>query len=276
MKINKEQLKNDALNVPYNVGDEVFVKGLGSQSKEGWVKTGIISEIKENGVLVDSPKFYTRDVIPFDCIKHKTYDVGFNPFPKRNFKGEPRSVNFTLYSIIHMFKRERTPYTTKKGFKINDYSFDPYVEIEGEKHYYQRDLVWTLDDKQQLLDSIFNRINCGSIIVRRRSFAWNETRESEADTSFLDVVDGKQRINAILEFMDDGFPDSNGYYYSEYSDRAQHELLDHQLFTYSEFGEEAIDQDVIEQFLKVNFTGKPQSKEHIELVKNINNKFLLL
>lgn len=266
----KEDLIEEYLNKPYEVGESVYVRGLGSQDENAFNSTAKIIRVEDTGVII---KKYGRDeLVPFSDLKKTTYDIGFNPFPEVNFKGEPRAINYNLESIIFSLERSMT-YKTEKGFTINRVSFDPYIEIDGEKHYYQRPLVWTLEDKQLLLDSIYNRINCGAIIVRNRSFKWNETRECEADTSFKDIVDGKQRLSAIMEFLKDGYPDSNGKYYSDFSERAQNDLLSHQLFAYSEFGEEATDQDVINQFLKVNFSGKPQSKEHIEFVKTINDKF---
>ena len=51
-----------------------------------------------------------------------------------------------------------------------------------------------------------------------------------------------------------------------------------ELFAYAEMDEDATDDMVLSQFLKLNFAGVPQSKEHIEYVKEIskNLKFAIL
>ena len=46
---------------------------------------------------------------------------------------------------------------------------------DGNKEYYQRDFCWTIKDKQLLIDSIYNQINCGQILVRKRS--WQHMKE---------------------------------------------------------------------------------------------------
>ena len=65
----------------------------------------------------------------------------------------------------------------------------------------------------------------------------------------------------------------NGYYYSDLSPDAQHQFLDTMSLGYGEFGEESTDADVLQSFLSVNFRGHPMSKQHIDYVKSIADKF---
>ncbi len=69
--------------------------------------------------------------------------------------------------------------------------------------------------------------------------------------------------------MNDEFMDVNSNYYSDLSSIAQNKLTDHQLLSYAEMGENTKDKDVINQFLRLNFTGVPQSIEHINFVKSL-------
>jgi len=93
----------------------------------------------------------------------------------------------------------------------------------------------------------------------------------ETELYFSDVIDGKQRLNAIHEFVNNKFCDSVGNYYEQFSKKAQHLFLDHQLFAYGEIDSRRVssDEDILTQFLKVNFAGVPQSLEHIEYVKSL-------
>lgn len=263
----KQKLIDEYLAKPYEVGERVEVMGLGRQDKKQWGNSAEIKTVKKDGVEI--MEYSSLKFVPFDMIRKNTYNVGLDPFDEDLLRNAPRSVNFTLESVYYTLFRDRSKYHTDKGFSIGTTNWNPFVELNGKKEYYQRDLVWTLEDKQLLLESIYNGIACGSVVVRKRSFKWLDKRDQADECFFMDIVDGKQRMSTIHEFINDGFPDFEGRYYSDFSRNAQHKLTNHQLFAYFEFDESASDQSVLQQFLKVNFTGKPQSKEHIEFVKNL-------
>ncbi len=96
--------------------------------------------------------------------------------------------------------------------------------------------------------------------------------KGETDLSWNDIVDGKQRLNALVGFINNEFTDSYGNYYADLSNSSQHDVTNHQLFSYAEMPDNTKDEDVIKQFLKLNFTGVPQSREHIDFVKSLQNK----
>ena len=87
-----------------------------------------------------------------------------------------------------------------------------------------------------------------------------------------DIVDGKQRLDAIRGFVTNEYPDLHGNYFSDLSEYARRKFEDFTSFCYAELDEDATDADVIRTFLNVNFTGVKMSKEHIDFVKEINNK----
>lgn len=82
----------------------------------------------------------------------------------------------------------------------------------------------------------------------------------------------KKDILALLDFVNDKFPDLHGNYYSDLSNKAQHKFLNSDVISYASLGESATDEDVIETFLMVNFTGKIMSQEHIDYVKEISKQ----
>ena len=47
-------------------------------------------------------------------------------------------------------------------------NFNPYVTdpSTGEKRYYQRPYCWTLEDEQMFIESIYNELDCGKIVLR--------------------------------------------------------------------------------------------------------------
>lgn len=218
-------------------------------------------------------------ITPDDISGRDLYDIGENPF-ERNV-GDIRPIAFSFDSIIFQLdilgnKREGREAYYVENIKIEEANWNPFIyDKEGKKQYYQRPLVWNVEDKQLLIESVYQNIDCGKILVRKRG--WDELRDmqkkGETELSWHDVVDGKQRLNAIKDFLLGEFPDLHGNYFSDLSFSAQHKFTNHQLFSYAEMPEGTRDEDVIRQFLKLNFAGVPQSLEHIDFVKSLQNKF---
>lgn len=204
--------------------------------------------------------------------------VGANPFLDDN--RYIKSINYSMESIINGLdldgekRKFRKPYSIQ-GVQIKELNWNPYVYDENNnKLYYQRDFVWTKKDNQLLIESIYNGIECGRILIKTHDWSTIEKRVAmgETDVAFRDIVDGKQRLNAIRGFLMGEYKDLHGNYFGDLSQHAQNKFGDHQLFSYAEMGDRVTDKQVIQQFLKVNFTGRPQSTEHINYVKEIMKK----
>ena len=80
---------------------------------------------------------------------------------------------------------------------------------------YQRDFVWNMNEKTKLLDSIFHYIDIGQFALLRLN---NPT------SHLYEIIDGKQRLNAILDFYENKFP-YNGKYFNELSLSDQNAFL---------------------------------------------------
>ena len=149
---------------------------------------------------------------------------------------------------------------------------NPYiVDALGEKQHYQRPLVWERSDKQNLIDAIYNYSDIGKFVVIRNSFGHLKgliKRGFTKELAFHELVDGKQRLNAIAEFMMDKFPDSNGKNYSDLDQIEKRKFYGYNKCTIAIL-EAATPAQIKRAFLNVNHTGKAMSKEHIEFVKNI-------
>lgn len=68
---------------------------------------------------------------------------------------------------------------------------------------YQRKLVWTLEEKQKLVESILKRYPIPAILLS----------EKEDSSGEYEIIDGLQRLNAIVSFIEGLFPDPDGRYF---------------------------------------------------------------
>ncbi|NJO63649.1 MAG: DUF262 domain-containing protein [Richelia sp. RM2_1_2] len=149
------------------------------------------------------------------------------------------------------------------------------IDKDGIEIEYQRGLVWSLEQKQLLIESIYNHVEIGKFVIRKRSWNWVERRVKEkkiAHTGFSDLVDGKQRFTSLIDFYQNRFPDLHGNYFSDLSAKAQREFTRYRHLTYVELDEDATDSDTLHTFLSINFAGVPMSREHLHFVKSIKLK----
>lgn len=169
------------------------------------------------------------------------------------------ALGFFIYSKDETFRY-------KDGTPITGFNFDPYVtDNDGNKVYYQRGLVWTLEQKQNFIESLYLGLNCGVVVLKMNDYV--TAKEVGAE---YDVVDGKQRISAIIEFVNNEFPDLHGNYYKDFSKVAVRKFGQLRAMDGWVIGPEGSDKLVKRAFLNVNHTGVPMSKEHIDFVKSIN------
>jgi hypothetical protein len=265
----KQEKIDEYLNQPLKVGESVYVRGLGSQNKTTFSNTAEVLEVNTDGsIVIDEYKSHTT--IQPENYKKVTYTIGVNPFPEYQWNTSLRMISFNLYSILHSIgleKRERI-------INVEELCWSPFIIDEnGNEVEYQRELCWTLEQKQLLIESIYNDINIGTIIVRKRDYGWVKERVDSGKVGcFKDIVDGKQRLNALLGFVMGEFKDLHGNKWDDLSDQAQNEFLNFNSLGYGEIGENASDVDVQKVFLNINFSGVQMSQEHIDFVNSIKCK----
>ena len=123
---------------------------------------------------------------------------------------------------------------------------------------YQRELVWTNEDKVLLIDSIMVRRDIGKFLFTKLPY--------EDGGPYLQIVDGKQRLTTICDYYTDKFKWKERFY-SELS------IFDRRQFTDKTVNVGEVDNmpktDILKLFLFVNDTGKPISKSHLEKVKKM-------
>ena len=276
----KRQKLIDELNTSeIKVGETIVAVLPDAYKKDDGVSLVVISKDGDSLLVKrsDSSIHNNEYTISVDDVEARdTRYIGANPFDETDDKVRP--VAFTFESILFNLdilgnKRDSSNFEKYKmnGIVVKELNWNPYIYKNDKKEYYQRDFVWSLKDNQRLIESIYQSIDCGKLLVRKRG--WKELEQMAADgeteLAFYDIVDGKQRLNAIREFMLGKFADLDGNFYSDLSAHSQWKLTDHQLFSYSELPEVSEDSSIIRQFLKLNFTGVEQSIEHINFVKSL-------
>jgi hypothetical protein len=65
---------------------------------------------------------------------------------------------------------------------------------------YQRKLVWTLEEKQRLIESILKKYPVPAILIAER----------EQEPGSYEIIDGLQRLHAIVSFIETAFPTLDG------------------------------------------------------------------
>lgn len=122
---------------------------------------------------------------------------------------------------------------------------------------YQRDYVWNDDDKEALLDSIFNDYDIGKFVLIRR--------EDDYDIGY-EICDGKQRLSTLLDFYENRLP-YKGYYYNELcgTDKYTFKCKSISMAIVSN----ATDVDKLKIFLSINTNGRVMDKEHLNKVKEM-------
>ncbi len=146
-----------------------------------------------------------------------------------------------------------------KNTKID---FDVYLPTKGRN--LQRDYVWTVEQKRELI---------WSILMNRhipRMAMLNITSDQEDINGTYQVIDGKQRLSAMLDFYNGKYDlmiDDKSFYFTELPEDYQR-VISGFMFPYyvvnEDFGNKFTDEDKINWFRYINFAGTPQDAEHLK------------
>lgn len=123
---------------------------------------------------------------------------------------------------------------------------------------YQRGLVWSMDQKTALLDSVFQNIDIGK-------FTFSEL-PLKAVGNLYEIIDGKQRLTTICEFFE-GRLAYRGKLYHELSWRDRNHFENYPIVQ-AEM-RDATEQQILKLFVKLNTTGVPMDADHLAKVKSL-------
>lgn len=146
-----------------------------------------------------------------------------------------------------------------QGKNVLNKKFDFDVYLPSKKMNLQRPLVWTLEQKQSLIESIIIR---RSILPISVIFTLDDVYQ---------VIDGKQRLSAFIEYLQGDFPFC-GHYCDELPKDYLGQIKRHYICAYRlcEYDTPVTDDEKIEWFQWINFSGTPQDISHME---KLNAKF---
>jgi hypothetical protein len=197
---------------------------------------------------------------------------GVNPFVETNI----RFTAFGLDSIFTYVGYNRRAKKSDDGENIPYFNWDPYFIIDGKQVRYQRGYVWTLQQKQALITTIYKGLEAGRLIVHCHSFDKVEQMQKAGykDFALRDIVDGKQRLSTVIEFIEDKFEDEFGNKYSDLSESAKRKFGNYQGMMYGEMDEHCSPSQICDAFLNNAVAGTPISKEHIEFIKQTKKDLL--
>lgn len=142
----------------------------------------------------------------------------------------------------------------------------------------QRDLVWNSLQKRELIMSILIGRHIPHLSIINRYILGNN------DKDHLEIIDGKQRLSTIFQFIDGLFPieiDDTIFYFKDLPEDYQIAIEKCNLRYYivnEESPNSITDQDKIDWFRFINYCGTPQDKEHMDGLMNtttpqISNKY---
>lgn len=180
-----------------------------------------------------------------------------------------RKLHFKIgeTSLIH---------TASELLNKNGWILDFNVYLHTKNKNLQRDFCWSLESKSEFILSILKGIRIPNIsIILKKYVHENETRDE-----ILQIIDGKQRLSAILDFIDNKFPvifNGEKYYFNDLDESAQYEI-EHGVplvnIAYEWIYDDGIDNVIISDdekiawFKMINFAGTPQDIEHLNYLKS--------
>jgi len=140
--------------------------------------------------------------------------------------------------------------------------FDVYLPTKGRN--LQRDYVWTIEQKRELIWSILMKRNIPRMAMLNIIVDNNDT------DGVYQVIDGKQRLSSMIDFYKGLYTleiDGIEYYFNQLPDDYQAAISGF-MFPYyimnEDYGFKLTDEDKINWFRYINFAGTPQDAEHLK------------
>jgi len=183
---------------------------------------------------------------------------------------------------IKAIRGENFPFHINRGissFRLKDlisdareYVFDLDVFLPSAGMNLQRGFVWTEDQKAQLILSILKgiRIPPLTFILKKDRLA--------SENQVWQVIDGKQRLSAMIDFVEEKFPvrwEGVDYFLNDLPEDCRREVLGFWpvMDIGYEYGDKPIsDADKIRWFELINFAGTPQDAAHFTRLQKAMGK----
>lgn len=257
---------------------------LTEEEREAQLKANRIKDIAEKIELGAIPKNPTRlfqvgDNVKIGALKNITVTEvlfdGLAYFVEWDYMGQAygqpkREIGNGIWPWLDVFPitsfQAGEPMREKDDIQIRFYNSSLSSLISRVYHSgvdfnpnYQRGLVWTMEQKTSLLDSIFSNVDIGKFTFIKHDYSRD---------LFYEILDGKQRLSTICEYYEDRLV-WRGKKFSELCFIDAHHFTGFPIVM-GEVGE-ITEQQILKLFVKMNTTGTPIDKAHLERVKNLIN-----
>ena len=124
---------------------------------------------------------------------------------------------------------------------------------------YQRGYVWSEEDKAKFIHSIMMRSDLGKIVLVELPYT---------ESAYYEILDGKQRINALRDFIAGKFKYRNHFHWE--LSRIDRSEIENSLITVAKIKSDQLTKvEKLELFLSVNAAGVPQTEEHLSHVRRL-------
>lgn len=228
----------------FKIGDEVFV----DDSKNKRIIAEFIETDKGTFVIFTNNSIINPPIMIEMISKQKRPDSDGKPY-------FAKLKEHSIFDDLHITEITSDVNGMLYEFAAGSYDFNPV---------YQRDLVWTTEKKQAFIKKlIIGDIDlCPTLIMP-------PFKEGRCE---FEVLDGKQRMMAVIQFIQGQFP-VEGFYYKDLSSGDVSRLMNSpfkykQVKYYDKNGlsEMSLKQKV-ELFLQINEYGQKVSDEHLAKIK---------
>jgi len=193
-------------------------------------------------------------------------------FDRTNKKGEilGRETRWEFWSCVYYPRNKNVDYQPKKLSKqlsfyksVTNREFASFCRSMAYFGYddraeYQRELVWTLEEKQSLIRSILIGGDIGKLAIIKNKFT--------IDGPTYEILDGKQRLNAMMDFLEGRFQ-YEGLYFHEMNFEDMIQIRTYNLPVVET--EELTREQRLEYFLTLNTGGAAQEASHIQKVEEL-------
>ena len=167
--------------------------------------------------------------------------------------------------IITLCERLKSFYDKYKGTCKNIVAGGEVVWFDNPE--YQRTLVWTLKQKQDYINNLFN----GMAEIRPTILLYYEDKKD-----IYEVLDGKQRLTTLFQFIDNEFAlivDGEEVHFNDLIDTDKKFILNHNVYWTRIMSFKVLEpialEDKLTLFLKKNYLGTRMSDEQINKVLNM-------
>ena len=220
----------------FNVGDKVAI---------GCLLDCTIMEVHENG------KFYKMSY----SVIHNNYGKPYR---------EDGLVRFVMWYDIRPIATNKDSLIQNGDVRLNFATTHIGDILSKAYHFglemnpdYQRDYVWDEKDKVALIDSIFCNIDIGKFCFVHRDYD---------EEKLYEILDGKQRVRALLDFYENRFP-YKGKYFNDLS------VQDQNWFENYTISSATIDNQskkaILKYFLMLNRSGKKMDETQLDKVQEM-------